>query len=117
MSDVTAREVITGENYFEEYKGAFTEQFVAQELNSADFSLYYYSKENSTLEIDFIVQKEDIYPIEVKAEENLKSKSLRTVYENNESLRPCRFSMAGYRQQDWMFNIPLYLAREWMLSR
>ena len=114
MSDVTAREVITGENYFEEYKGAFTEQFVAQELNSLDINLYYYSKENSTLEIDFLMQKENIYPIEVKAEENLKSKSLRTVYENNERLKPCRFSMAGYRKQEWMVNVPLYLAREWV---
>lgn len=116
-SDVTAREVLTGENYFSEYKGAFTEQFVAQEMTSKDILLYYYSKENSPLEIDFLVQKEDVYTIEVKAEENLKSKSLRVVYENNKKLKACRFSMAGYREQEWMINIPLYLAREWILDR
>lgn len=116
-SDVTAREVLTSENYFSEYKGAFTEQFVAQEMTSKDILLYYYSKENSPLEIDFLIQKEDVYTIEVKAEENLKSKSLRVVYENNKKLKACRFSMAGYREQEWMINIPLYLAREWILDR
>lgn len=116
-ADVTAREVLTGENYFSEYKGAFTEQFVAQEMKSIDMLLYYYSKENSPLEIDFLIQKEDVYPIEVKAEENLKSKSLRVVYEKNEKLKPCRFSMAGYREQEWMVNVPLYLAREWILDK
>lgn len=112
--DVTAEEVLTGENYMSEYKGAFTEQFIACELISAGYNLYYYSKENSPLEIDFIVQKNEVYPIEVKAEENLRSKSLRTIYEENNRLRPCRFSMANYREQDWMTNVPLYLAREWI---
>ena len=62
MADVTAKEVLTGENYFEEYKGAFTEQFIAQELISLGEKLYYYSKENSTLELDFLVQKDAVYP-------------------------------------------------------
>lgn len=114
MSDVTSREVLTGENYFTEYKGAFTEQFVAQELIAIDQKIYYYSKENSPLEIDFLVQKDELYPIEVKAEVNLRSKSLRTLYDEDNSLKPCRFSMAGFKEQDWMVNVPLYLAQEWM---
>ena len=113
-ADVTASEVLAGENYFSEYKGAFTEQFVAQEINSLDMQLYYYSKENSPLEIDFIIQKEFVYPLEVKAEENLKSKSLRVIYDENNSLKPCRISMAGYKVQEWMVNVPLYLSREWI---
>lgn len=116
MTDITAREVITGENYFSEYKGAFTEQFIAQELIALDLKLFYYSKDASPLEIDFLVQKNEFYPIEVKAEENLKSKSLRAVYEGNNALKPCRFSMLGYREQDWMTNIPLYLAQEWIFA-
>lgn len=115
-TDVTAKEILTGENYFSEYKGSFTEQFVAQEMISVDEVLYYYSKENSPLEIDFIIQKDDVYPIEVKAEENLKSKSLKTVYENNTRLKPVRLSMAGYREQEWLVNVPLYLAREWIAT-
>ena len=72
------------------------------------------TRENSTLEIDSLIQKENLYPIEVKAEENLKSKSLCTVYERDDSLKPCRFSMSGYREQNWMKNIPLYLVSEWI---
>ena len=78
--------------------------------------IYYYSKENSTLEIDFIIQKENVYPLEVKAEENLSSKSLKTVYESNHNLIPCRFSMADYREEEWITNVPLYLVREWGLN-
>lgn len=114
LVDVSAREMLTEENFFVEYKGAFTEQFIAQEMLASNYKLYYYSKENSPLEIDFIIQKEFIYPIEVKAEENLKSKSLRSVYSDNTSLKPVRFSMAGYKEQDWVINVPLYLARVWM---
>ena len=117
MSEVSAKDVLVKNTAFTEFKGAFTEQFILQEAASADLNLYYYSKENSTLEIDFLMQKEDIYPIEVKAEENLRSKSLRTVYDNNNDLRPCRFSMSDYREQDWMVNVPLYLAKEWLISR
>ena len=116
MADVTAKEVLTGENYFEEYKGAFTEQFIAQELISLGEKLYYYSKENSTLELDFLVQKDAVYPIEVKAEENLRSKSLKTIYDDNNELKPVRFSMSGYKEQDWMVNVPLYLSAEWINS-
>ncbi len=114
MSDVSAKDVLVNNDAFTEYKGAFTEQFVLQELVSQDRKVYYYSKENSTLEIDFIIQKEEVYPIEVKAEENLRAKSLRTVYEENDKLKPCRFSMANYKEQDWMVNVPLYLAGEWI---
>lgn len=114
MVDVTAKEVLNGENYFSEYKGAFTEQYIAQEMVASGNQLYYYSKENSTLEIDFIIQKEEVYPIEVKAEENLRAKSLRSLYEENPQTKPCRFSMAGYKEQEWMVNVPLYLAAEWM---
>lgn len=115
MSDVTAKEVITGDNYFSEYKGAFTEQYVSQELIALGERVYYYSKENSTLEIDFLIQKDAVHPIEVKAEENVKSKSLRTVYENNPKVIPWRFSMSGYRKQDWMTNIPLYAIADWII--
>jgi len=42
--------------------------------------------------------------------------SLKTIYEENTRLKPCRFSMANYREQEWMVNVPLYLAREWIES-
>ena len=114
MVQASPKDVLVNNNAFTEYKGSFTEQYVLQELITFNKNVYYYSKENSSLEIDFIIQKDEIYPIEVKAEENLRSKSLKTVYDVNSSLKPCRFSMADYREQDWMTNVPLYLAWEWM---
>lgn len=59
-------------------------------------------------------KKYNVYPIEVKAEENLKSKSLKTVYMENNNLHPIRFSMANYREQEWLTNVPLYLTGEWI---
>ncbi|MBP5304953.1 MAG: ATP-binding protein [Lachnospiraceae bacterium] len=114
MSEVSAKDVLVNNNAFTEYKGAFTEQFVYQEIHSLDQKVYYYSKENSTLELDFLIQKEHLYPLEVKAEENLKSKSLKSVYDVDNTLKPCRFSMAGYKEQDWLVNVPLYATKEWI---
>ncbi len=117
MLQVSSKDVLVNNNAFTECKGSFTEQYVLQELVTLEKNIYYYSKENSTLEIDFIIQKDEVYPIEVKAEENLRSKSLKAVYDVNPALKPCRFSMADYREQDWMTNVPLYLAREWVKVR
>ena len=114
LVDVDARDVLINNKAFNEYKGAFTEQFILQELKSLDYKVYYHSRERSNLEVDFVIQKYNVYPLEVKAEENLKSKSLKTIYDSNNELKPVRFSMAGYREQDWMVNVPLYLATEWM---
>ena len=60
------------------------------------------------------MQKDQVYPIEVKAEENLRSKSLKAVHETNPDTNPVRFSMAAYRKEEWLTKVPLYLAHEWM---
>ena len=114
LSDVDSKDVLINNTAFTEYKGAFTEQYVLQEMKSIDRKIYYYSKERSELELDFIIQKYHVYPIEVKAEENLRSKSLKMTYDDNNSLRPVRFSMSDYREQEWMVNVPLYLVSEWV---
>ena len=116
MVDVPAKEVLINDNMFIEYKGAFTEQYVLQEIIEYGLQPYYYSKENSRLEIDLIVQTDEVYPIEVKAEENLRSKSLKTAYDENPKLKAVRFSMCGYKEQDWMTKVPLYLSGEWLKS-
>lgn len=76
---------------------------------SGKYKPYYYSSEKSTFEVDFIIQKgKDVIPIEVKAEDNLKAKSLKFYYEK---FKPCfavRTSMARMRKQDWIVNIPLW---------
>ena len=114
LSEVDAKDVLVNNNAFTEYKGAFTEQYVLQELKVLDTNVYYHSKERSELELDFVIQKYHVYPIEVKAEENLRAKSLKTIFDDNNSLKPVRFSMANYREQDWMINVPLYLVSEWI---
>jgi len=113
MSNIPAKEILVGSNIFSEYKGAFTEQFVAQQLYSENHELFYYTNENSTLEIDFVLQEDDVYLLEVKAEVNVHSKSLKTVLDKNESLKGIRFSMLPYKMQERIENIPLYLCDTW----
>ena len=97
-------------NNMEEGKGMYTENYVCTQLAaSIDQSLFYYSRDSSNLEIDFVIQQAtQIVPIEVKAEENLQSKSLKTVLQNNTEMHGVRFSMSGYREQERMTNVPLY---------
>lgn len=91
-----------------EFKGALTEQFVCQELFIND-SVYYWTAQNATAEVDFILQKDnEILPIEVKAEENLKAKSLKVFVESFNPGNAIRTSMGFYRKESWMENIPLY---------
>lgn len=116
LSETPPQQMLIGNNVFEEYKGAFTENYVLQQLKSLPHTfIYYYSNDNSTLEIDFVVQHNtSIIPVEVKAEENLRAKSLRQFTTDNPTLHGLRFSMSGYREQDWMTNVPLWAVR-WAL--
>lgn len=91
-----------------EFKGALTEQFVCQELR-LNHDVYYWISERARAEIDFLIQSgTHIIPIEVKAEENLKAKSLYVFEEKYTTQVATRLSMSRYREQDWMRNIPLY---------
>lgn len=113
LSETPPEQILIGDNVFEEYKGAFTESYVLQQLKSLPRTfVYYYSNDNSTLEIDFVVQHEaHVIPIEVKAEENLRAKSLRQFVTDNSGLHGVRFSMSDYREQDWLTNVPLWAVR------
>ena len=113
LSETPPEQILIGDNVFEEYKGAFTENYVLQQLKSLPRTfVYYYSNDNSTLEIDFVVQHEaHVIPIEVKAEENLRAKSLRQFVTDNSGLYGVRFSMSDYREQDWLTNVPLWAVR------
>lgn len=112
LSDVPAKEILFYDNMLKEYKGAFTEAFVMQQLAAQkDISIYYWSTAKSEAELDFLVQKDSsIIPIEVKAEENLKSRSLYQFVTKNPDLTALRLSMSDYIKQDWMENRPLYTA-------
>lgn len=113
LSETPPEQILIGDNVFEEYKGAFTENYVLQQLKSLPRTfVYYYCNDNSTLEIDFVVQHEaHVIPIEVKAEENLRAKSLRQFVTDNSGLHGVRFSMSDYREQDWLTNVPLWAVR------
>lgn len=110
MADLSSNTIVEGNRIFTEFKGALAEQYVLQELIAEDhLNPMYYSAENSRMEIDFIVQKGDeVIPIEVKAEENLRAKSLRSYCEKYKPKTAVRFSTSDYREQDWMVNVPLY---------
>lgn len=115
MVDAPAEDILIGDNVFSTYKGSFTEQYFAQQFfSSIGDKLYYHTNENSTLEIDFVVDFKKIYPVEVKAETNLRSKSLSTVLKQNENLTGIRFSMSPYKEQDRIVNVPLPLVEEYL---
>ncbi len=102
--------LLQGSALFEEAKGALTEQYVAQELHvRKDLEVFYWSSETSHAEIDFLIQRaEAIYPLEVKAVENLQSKSLRAFRDKYSPPRCYRTSLSPYRDEGWLVNIPLY---------
>ena len=110
MAELDPRSIVDGNAVFTEFKGALTEQFVCQQLVCrCGATPYYWSAENSTGEIDLLVQHANgVYAIEVKAEENLRSKSLRVFKERYPEVCAVRFSLSDYREQDWMRNVPLY---------
>lgn len=108
MSALDSETIVNGNRIFTEFKGALTEQYVLQQL-ILKHTPYYYSKSNSRQEIDFLIETAGtLIPIEVKAEENLKAKSLRQFVDDNKSEVAYRLSMSTYRQEGWLTNIPLY---------
>ncbi|MDG6242297.1 ATP-binding protein [Glaesserella parasuis] len=110
QSHLDASVLLDGSRIFSEFKGALTEQYVLQQLiANQDNPVFYWATEKGTAEVDFVVQqKQAVIPIEVKAEENLKAKSLKVYVEQFQPEHAFRFSMADYREQDWMVNVPLY---------
>lgn len=112
MVDSPISEILLSKNIFEEYKGAFTEQYVLEQLIcTSDTQVFFFNSDSSKLELDFLLQEGLLLvPIEVKAEENLRSKSLRQFKIDYPNSKPIRLSMSGFREQEWMTNIPLYAA-------
>lgn len=110
MGRISAKTLLEGSVIFEEFKGALTEQYVLQQLKTiGEIDIYYWSSEKSAGEIDFVIQYNDnIFPVEVKAEENLQAKSLKSFYQKYPDTRAIRSSMSDYREETWMTNIPLY---------
>jgi hypothetical protein len=111
MARVDAGAILQGDALFVEFKGALTEQFVCQQLIAAGFSPYYWSAERGQAETDFVVQGASaVVPIEVKAARNVRSKSLGVACEKFGLTSAVRYSMAGYKRQENLTNLPLWAA-------
>lgn len=110
MADTAAKDVLIGDSVFTEYKGAFTEQYVLQQILSSGISdIYYYSADDSRMEMDFLMQREGaLLPVEVKGGTSIKSTSLHNYLMEHPGIQAIRYSMLPYKKQDFLTNIPLY---------
>lgn len=114
MTGLHQRTLLDGNDLFTEFKDALTEQYVCQQLKTIeDLGVYYYTNDRGSCEMNFVIDNgEQIIPLEVKAEVNLKAKSLRTYKEKFEPEISVRTSMADYKNEDWLVNLPLYAVEE-----
>lgn len=110
MAGLRPRALLDGNDLFVEFKGALTEQYVCQQLKTIeDLDIYYYTNDRGSCEVDFIVDTgEGIVPVEVKAEVNLRAKSLKTYREKFSPEVSIRTSMADYKKEEGLVNLPLY---------
>ena len=115
MSGLDSSTLINGDTLFTEFKGALTEQFVMQQLHAVGLDyIGYWTNERSTAEVDFVIQdKGKVIPIEVKAEENLRSKSFKLFCEKYSPQTAIRTSMRPYKKELRMTNLPLYAITHW----
>lgn len=114
MTGLRQRILLDGNDLFTEFKGALTGQYVCQQLKTIDdLGVYYYTNDRGSCEVDFIIDTgEQIVPVEVKAEVNLKAKSLKTYREKFNPEISVRTSMADYKKEDLLVNLPLYAVEE-----
>jgi len=110
MVRLTQRTLLEGNQLFNEFRGALTEQFVLQQLKTIkELNTYYWTNDRGSAEIDFLIDNgEDVIPVEVKAEQNLKAKSLQSYHERFKPRLSIRASMADYKEEGWLINVPLY---------
>ena len=110
MAGIDAKTLLDGNEIFEEFKGSLTEQYVLCQLKQCtNLKIFYWTAENGMAEIDYITQiSNQNVPIEVKANENLQAKSLKSFVKKYDTKINVRTSMSDYRKDDWIINIPLY---------
>ena len=110
MAGVDAKTLLEGNEVFQEFKGSLTEQYVLCQIKECtNLDTFYWSSDTGTAEIDFITQIDgNNVPIEVKANENLQSKSLKSFVQKYNTKINIRTSMSSYRKEEWLINIPLY---------
>lgn len=110
LAGLSQHTLLDGNDLFVEFKGALTEQYVCQQLKTLDeLYVYYFTNDRGSCEIDFVVYTgQSIVPLEVKAEVNLRAKSLKIYQEKFSPKIAIRTSMADYKKEEWLVNLPLY---------
>lgn len=110
MAGLSQGGLLDDNELFAEFKGALTEQYVCQQLKTIrDLEIYYYTNDRGSCEVDFVIDTGDMaIPLEVKAEVNLKAKSLKSYCEKFSPKKAVRTSMTDYKEEDWLTNLPLY---------
>ena len=102
--------LIEGNVLFKNFKGALTEQYVLQQLKTLNnLDIFYWTNNNGNAELDFLIDsRKNIIPLEVKAEVNLKAKSLKAYYEKFKPEISIRTAMTEFRKEEWLVNLPLW---------
>ena len=111
-AQLNPKTVIENEAVFQEFKGALTEQYVLQELVASGVdTISYWTNDAGSAEVDFIFEYDGRFvPLEVKATENLQSKSLRVFRQKHPDIHCFRASLSNFREEEWLTNVPLYSA-------
>ncbi len=117
MAQLSPSIIIEGNKMFTEFKGVLAEQYTLQQLVVSSIPLYYWNPENAESEVDFVMPIHgNLIPLEVKAGDNVRSRSL-SVYAKAYAPDIClRTSLLPYRKQEWMENLPLYGIAGWLRS-
>jgi predicted AAA+ superfamily ATPase len=110
LCNLHPRSVLQPQQLFNEYKGYLTEQFVLQQLVAVGHKeLHYWSSDTGRAEVDFVLENQGlVHPVEVKASENLKAKSMKVYHDKFAPSSGIRFSLSSYNDASWITNIPLY---------
>lgn len=109
MAGINASALLLEPESLTEFRGMMAEEYVCQQLVAAGFKPAYWSNDSTTAELDFVIDFHDHpTPIEVKASTNVRSKSLTQFLKDNLQISGLRFSLAGYKQQERLTNVPLY---------
>ncbi|MEA3360730.1 MAG: DUF4143 domain-containing protein [Thermodesulfobacteriota bacterium] len=110
MANLSPKAVINYSSLFSEYKGAFVENYVAQQLRSEkQIDLYYWTSKGKKAELDFLCEfNSQIYPLEAKAGINPKSKSLNSFDLQFNPMVLSRTTLLNMRHDGKIRNYPLY---------
>lgn len=109
QSNLSPQIIIEGDLLFTEFKGALTENYVAQELIATNKKTYYWESEGQA-EIDFLLEDDhEIYPLEVKSGASQKKKSLQVYNQKYAPSKLIRTTTMNLKHDGDIYNCPLYL--------